>query len=122
MKMFVSRGDCPELGLLAAGAHEQQVRIEQPRLALAQSGGRSFRPAIAVAQKLNESLVNRVSGIGIADFGLDHYEWDAIHEQHDVRDDAGLYTAWCVDTKLVDGVKDVSLGMGEVDHLHHWIG
>ena len=63
--------------------------------------------------------MHRVGGVGVADLGLHHHQRNAVHEQHDVRDDAALHAARRVDAELVDGVEDVALGVREVDQLHH---
>ena len=120
--MFVARRDRAELGLLAAGADQQQVGVEQARLALAQPGGERLRRGVAVAQQLLERLVHRVGRVRIADLRLHHHQRDAVHEQHDVRNDAALHAARRVDAELVDGVENVALRVGEVDQLHHRVG
>ena len=122
IEVLVAGGDRAELGLLAAGADQQQVRVEEPRLALAQARLDGLGAAVAVAQELLEGRVQRVGGVGVADLRLDHHQRDAVHEQDDVRDDAALHAARRVDAELVDGVELVALGVREVDELHHRVG
>lgn len=61
----------------------------------------------------------KVSPEGIADLGLDRNERHAVHEQDDVRDDAGLHAARRVHTELVDGVEPVAPRVSEVDELNN---
>jgi hypothetical protein len=68
------------------------------------------------------SSVHRVGSVRITDLCLDDDQRNAVHEEHDVRDDAALHAAGRVDAELIDGMEDVALRMGEVDELHHRIG
>ena len=72
-----------------------------------------------IALKLHKRFLHRVgTGLG-ALLAFHHRERDAIHEQHDVRNDERLHAARCIDAELVDGVKLVALGMLEIDQAHH---
>ena len=66
--------------------------------------------------------MQRIGGVGIANLGLDDHQRNAVHAEHDVRDDAGLHTARRIDAELVDGVKLITLRMRKVDQLHDRIG
>ena len=63
-----------------------------------------------------------VGGSGVPYLGLHHHQGQPVHEEHDVRDDALLHTPRRVDSKLVDGVESVALGILEVDQPHHRVG
>ena len=122
MEVLVPRGDGAKLGLLAAGTNQQKIRVEEPRLALAQASLEGLVATVAISQKLLESCVQRVRRVGVADLGFDHHDRDAVHEQDDVRDDAALHAARRVDAELVDGVKLVAFRVREVDEPHHRVG
>ena len=66
--------------------------------------------------------MQRVGGVGVANLGLHHHQGDAVDEQDNVRDDAALHTARCIDAELVDGVESVAAGIAEIDQLHHRVG
>ena len=120
--MFVAGSDGAEFGLLAAGANQQQVGVEQARLAFAQAGSLRFRTSVAVAQQLDERLIDRVRRVRIADLRLNHHQRDAVDEEDNVRNDATLHAARRVDAELIDGVESVALRMREVDQLHDRVG
>ena len=62
--------------------------------------------------------MHRIRRVRIADLRLHDDERNAIHEQHDVGDDALLHTAGSVDPELVDDMELVPLRMLEVDQLN----
>ena len=109
--------DRSELRSLPACANEQQIRVKETRFSFAQSGRHGFGPAIAIAQELLEGSVHRVCRRRVADLRLHHHQRDAVHEKHDVRDDAALHAARRVDAELVDRMKDISFRVDEVDQL-----
>ena len=59
--------------------------------------------------------VHRVGGRRVADLGLHHHQRQAVHEEHDVRDDELLHAARRLHAELVDRVKLISLRLPEVD-------
>ena len=120
--MFVTRSNGAELGLLPASADQQEVRVEQSGLALAQPGGEGLRARVPIAQKLHERLMDGVGRVRVSDLGLYHYQRDPVDEKHDVRDDRSFHASRCLDAELVDGVEDVALRVGEVDQLCHRVG
>src|SRR3546814_6300400 len=118
----MSGGDGAELATFAAGPHQQQVAVEQPRFALAQAGVLRFRAAVAVAQQLLDGGVHRIGRGGIGNLGFHHHERNNVHEQYDVRDDAALPAARRVDAELVDGVETDALRVHEVDQSNYRVG
>ncbi len=120
-KCSCAGGDGAELGFFAASADEQQVRVEEARIAFEFSGGNGVGAGIAVAFELGVGGLHGVGGVGVADFGFDHHERDAVDEENDVGNDAGFGSAGRVDAELVDGVEGVALRVGEVDELHDGI-
>lgn len=116
-ELFVRGSDRADVGLFAAGADQQLVRVEQLRLALSQSRLLRLLPLVAVPHQLLERLEHRVRREHVCFLALDHCQRQAVHEQHDVGDDEAFGRSRCVDAKLVDGVELVSLGMLEVDQL-----
>src|SRR4051812_34816319 len=98
--MLMAGSDGPKLGPLAARPHEEEIRVEEFRLALAQPGRRGLRPAIPVAQELLEGRVHRVGGGGIANLRLHHHQRNAVHKKYEVRNNTTFHAARSVDAKL----------------------
>ena len=103
---------------LAAAAHQKEVRVEEPRLALSQASRTGRLAGVAIACQLGVGLVHRVRGGGAADLRLDHDERQAVHEQHDVGNDEWPDPARRVDAELVDRVEAVAFRAVEVDQPH----
>ena len=76
-----------------------------------------FLSLVAVPHQLLERLEHRVRREVVGVLAFDHDQRQAVHEQHDVRDDEPLARTRRVDAELVDGVELVSLRMLEVDQL-----
>ena len=116
-ELLVGRSDRAEVGLVAAGADQQLIREEQPRLAFPQPGLLRLLSLVAVAHQLLEGFVHRVGGEVVGVLALDHHQRQAVHEQHDVGDDEVLARSRRVDAELVDGEEVVPLRVLEVDQL-----
>jgi hypothetical protein len=95
--------------------------VEQARFTLTQTSGGGRVATVAVAEQLLECGVHWIGSGGVTDFGFDYNQWDSIHKEYYIRDDAFLHVTWRVNAELVDGVEDVAFGMSEVDELHHRI-
>ena len=122
VEVLVAGGDRAELGLLAAGSHQQQVGVEKPRFALAQSRLDRLWSTVAVAEQLLVGRMQWVRRVWITDLRLDNHERDPVHEEYDVRDDAALHAARRIDPELIDGVELVAHWVREVDELDDRIG
>ena len=72
---------------------------------------------VAVSHQLLERLEHWIRREGVGFLALDHGQRQTVHEQHDVGNDKTLGRSRRVDSKLVDGVELVSLGMLEVNQL-----
>ena len=111
--LVVGGGDRADVGPFAAGADQQLIGVEQPRLALAQPLGPRIGivPQVAVAHELAERLVHAVGAGGVRAFqlALDHGPRQAVDEEHDVGDDERLDPARRVHPELVDGDEAVAL-------------
>ena len=74
-------------------------------------------PLVAVTHQLLERFEHRVRREAVGFLAFDHGQRQAVHEQHDVRDDEFLGRSRCIDAKLVDSVKLVAFGVLEIDQL-----
>jgi hypothetical protein len=99
-ELLLGGGDASEFGLVAGGADQELVRVEQPRLALAQTRLVGCQALIRVAHELPERLVQGIRLHLIRLLALHHHQGQAVHEKHDVGDDAVLHSPRRVDAEL----------------------
>ena len=122
VEVLVARGDGAKVGQRATGAHQQQVAVKQPGLALFQPGGLGFGAAAHVALQLHKRLLHGVGAGFRTLFALHHHQRYAVHTQHDVGNHERLHAARRVHPKLVDGMKPVVGWRVEVNQPHHRVG
>ena len=74
---------CLNRRFLPAGRHDELAVVEERRIPF------PLGPALlAVAEELIDRLGNRI--LDLRRFALDHHDWQAVEEQHDVGDDVVL--------------------------------
>ena len=121
VKMLFARSNGAVVCLQPAAANQQQIAMEEARLAFTQARGGCLCALVHIALQLHKSLSHGVGAGFRALFALHHAQRNAVHQQHYVRNDEGLHTARRVYAELVDGVKRVVLRVRKVNQLHHWV-
>ena len=106
-KSALRRGDGAEVGLRPAGADQQQDRMKQAGLTLLQACRTVVSRRVAVTLQLHKGLVHGIGAGRAADLALHHRQGNAVHKQHNVRDDELLDAARRIDAELVDGMESV---------------
>ena len=119
IEMLFARGDGAVVGFQATAAHQHQAAVKQSGLAFLQARGFGFLAAAHVALQLHKGFLHRVGAGFRTLLALHHHQRDAVHEQHNVRDDEGLHAARRVDTELVDSVELVVRRVVKIDQAHH---
>ena len=119
VKVLFCGGNGAVVRLQPTTANQQQVAVEQARLALAQACRSSVSALVHVALQLHKGFRHGVGTGFRALFALHHAQRYAVDQQHDVRNDELAYAAGRVDAELVDGVETVVLGVRKVNQLHH---
>ena len=113
--VLLAGGDRPVVGPLTTGPNQQQIGVEEPRLAFAQPGGSSIHPIIPISLKLHEGVVHGVGAGWPANLALHYRQRNSIHEENNIRDNALLDCSRRVDAKLIDGSEAVTARVREVD-------
>ena len=115
-KVLEQAADRAHARLVEAGRDQQLVGEEQRLVALVVFHLVVGVPLVAVAAQLVDSITQRLrDGWALA---LHHHQWNAVHQQHQVRHDEGLAAVVArraIHPELVDDRKAVVLGRVPVD-------
>ena len=72
-----------------------------------------------IALQLHKGLLHGIGAGRSALLALHHRQRNAVHKQHNVRNDELLHAARRIDAELVDGVELIVFRVGEIDQLDH---